>query len=85
MKTILIAGVSVVSVLLASCATMTMTPAECSTAKWKEVGYQDAMKGSDAQLEKHEKSCAKSDSKPDKVLYMWGYNAAKKEMAKKKK
>ncbi len=60
-----------VAALLSACASM--SPAECRSADWKEVGWQDGRQGRPrAYLEEHREACGKVGITPDSALYMEG-------------
>ncbi len=68
-----IVSVLIASSFLSACATM--SPKECQSADWREVGYSDASKGKPVQLSGHREACAEVKITPDTTRYMSGYNA----------
>lgn len=70
-------GIIIISSLLGSCATM--SPKECKTADWREVGYSDALNGKQVQLSGHRDACAKVKITPDTSRYMSGYKAGERQ------
>ena len=56
---------------LAGCATM--TPAECLSADWRAIGYEDGLQGHErAMLANHRQACAKAGVAPDFDAYHAG-------------
>lgn len=66
-KTILILS----SCALAGCATL--SPAECQTANWKQIGLNDGQNGLTNRISQHHKACAKANIVPNQALYAAGY------------
>lgn len=62
--------------VLASCASL--QPEECKTANWEQLGYADAMKGSDSLLTSYGQDCGKVGITPNKWLYLQGYGRGEK-------
>lgn len=62
--------------LLSSCSNM--KPEECRNANWRDIGYNDAIKGRSILLNNHTKACAKVNLTPNKKAYTTGHKLGSK-------
>lgn len=56
---------------LSACATL--SPEECQTARWNQIGEQDGALGKPSQIAQHFKACSKVNIIPNQSLYESGY------------
>lgn len=67
-----IVGLAMAVMILNACASLDLN--ECLNANWKDIGYDDAVRGSSTQrLSKHRKACAKHGITPDSSAYKLGH------------
>lgn len=71
MNNIFKVGLILGSVYLGGCATL--SPEECQTARWDQIGEQDGALGKESQLAQHYKACSKINIVPNQSLYELGY------------
>ena len=69
-RTGFIAMLVALAALLAGCESM--TPAECKTADWRQIGLQDGSRGSTDRAADYYESCTKAGIVPDLALYRTG-------------
>lgn len=62
---------SAILAFLSGCATL--SPQECRTAQWSEIGEKDGSSGYSNRIDKHQKACSKVNIEPDHKLYEKGY------------
>jgi len=63
-----------ISIILASCATLTQS--ECQNADWKSIGLDDGSRGRNVTyIQKHSKTCKEYGEKTDVAQYQSGYMA----------
>jgi len=66
---------STLALVLAGCASVGMSQAECHTADWRAIGYEDGSQGhSAAALGEHRKACAEHGVTPEFAAYMDGHS-----------
>lgn len=70
-------GLLVIACCVSSCATM--SPKECKSANWRDIGYSDASKGEPVLLSGHRKACKEVKITPNRDQYMSGYRVGAKE------
>lgn len=70
-----IAVISSVS-FISSCASM--SPQECQTANWKQIGERDGQSGRSSRIASHHKACSKVNIAPNQNLYNFGYKKGQK-------
>ncbi|QIO06220.1 DUF2799 domain-containing protein [Acinetobacter shaoyimingii] len=63
-------------VMISGCATL--SPQECQTANWKQIGEKDGQAGRPNRLAQHYKACSKVNIVPNQSLYESGYRQGQK-------
>ena len=63
-------------VTLSGCATL--SPQECHTANWKQIGENDGQSGYSSRIAQHYKACSKVNVIPNQKLYEFGYQEGQK-------
>ena len=70
-------AMSTLMLLLAGCANMSQ--ADCETADWEAIGYEDGVSGyRDSQIAQHRQECSKHGITPDLQRYLAGHNEGSK-------
>lgn len=75
-KTIFLMLISSV-IFLSACATL--SPQECHTANWKQIGEKDGQSGLSSRIANHYKACSKVNVVPNQNLYEEGYKQGQKQ------
>lgn len=65
--------ISFISFVLFLTGCATLSPEECRTANWYQIGEQDGQSGYSDRISKHDKACSKVNIIPNTALYRSGY------------